>query len=192
MRKSIVILLVFLALVIALGWSLLALRDARSEAERNGASYQSSLSLVGYYVTRDSMNAATRSAQYRTIAELKNERQDLIRELNNANIRLRNAENITRTVSRTEYVVRLDTVRVSCDTLHSSVPILSYSDKWLSARLIGDSLSIVSRDSLTIILHSRRRRFLFWTWRKYTGKADVISKNPHTHIVDVETVTIEK
>ena len=189
MHKALVILIVIASLVAALVWSLFALSGAKRDARRNAACYQSSLSLVNFYLTRDSLYAATQKAQYRTIAELENERQDLIQELDNAKIRLRNIENITHATTRTEYVVRLDTVYV---TKHDTMQALSYSDKWLTATILGDTLSVVTRDSLTVFLHSRRRRFLFWTWNRYTGSATVVSKNPHTQIVNVETLTIEK
>lgn len=189
MHKALVILIVIASLVAALVWSLFALAGAKRDARRNAACYQSSLSLVNFYLTRDSLYAATQKAQYRTITELENERQDLIQELDNAKIRLRNIDNITHAATRTEYVVRLDTVFVAT---HDTTHVLSYSDKWLTATILGDTLSVVTRDSLTVFLHSRRRRFLFWTWNRYTGSATVVSKNPHTRIMNVETLTVEK
>lgn len=190
MRKTLTFLLIIAALAVALATALRSLSEAKDDALRTRASLRSAMGLVRRYVSRDSLNAACRTAQYRTIGELRNERADLVAQIKNLRVRLRDAESVTQMDVRTEYAVRLDTVRVM---IHDTArPALAYSDKWLTARLVGDSLAVTTRDSLTVLLHSRRRRFLFWTWRRYSGAATVVCKNPHSEILGVETVVIEK
>lgn len=190
MNRTLTLLLTVVALAAALAWAMIEARAARGEARRCEASLRSAVSLTRRYYTRDSLGAVCRAAQYRTIAELRSERADLTAELENMRVRLRRAESVTRIATETEYCVVLDTVFVPVrDTAR---PALRYADKWLTAQLVGDSLSIRTTDSLTVVMHSRRRRFLFWTWRKYSGEVSVVSHNPHNTISGVETVCIEK
>lgn len=190
MRRTLTLLLTIVALTAALAWALIEMRSARGDARRCEASLRSAVSLTRHYYTRDSLGAACRAAQYRTIAELRTERADLTAELENMRVRLKRAESVTRVATETEYCIVLDTVFVTVrDTVR---PAMRYADTWLTAQLVGDSLTIRTRDSLTVVMHSRRRRFLFWTWRKYSGEVSVASRNPHNTILGVETVCIER
>lgn len=61
-----------------------------------------------------------------------------------------------------------------------------YNDKWLSfyQEQIGDSIKtdIKTRDSIVIIQHWERYRFLFFRWGKKNSHETVINYNPHSEI----------
>lgn len=185
---SILLLGACLALVTASHW--------RSEAGRAGASLGAASGGLTRRMGGDSIEIVTAAAQYRTIEELRRERADLLVEIDRLDIARRRVESASRVAQSARYGVRLDTVRlVVADTVRDTVTVrtvLQHHDPWLSARLEGDSLHVTTRDSLTIITHSRRRRFLWWVWHKYSGSVTVRNANPHVTIEAVETINVEK
>lgn len=185
-----IIIVSFLVLCVALALSLKLLFEARDDANRNRQNYNSAMSVAIHYLTKDSLNAANRKAQYVTIAQLREERANLTEEVKKMRLRLRNVSNITQIAQNSEYVVLMDTEFILIDTFIS--PSLKYEDEWITAKLHDDTLKVETRDSLTIVTHSRRRKFLFWEWNKYTGEVSVCNHNPHTRIMGVETINIVK
>lgn len=172
-----------------------AMRE-RGRAERAEASISAATGGLTRTMAADSLEVATRAAQYRTIEELKQERADLLAEIDNLGVARRRAEAVTRVAQSARRSVRLDTVRiVETDTIRDTITvrtIFTHSDPWLSARVEGDSLHLATRDSLTIVTHSKRRKFLWWTWNKYSGRVSVHNANPYVTIAAVETINIEK
>lgn len=87
-----------------------------------------------------------------------------------------------------------ETVKIY-DTLLGITPTtptaLRYSDRWLSFQY--DTAAHVSmRDTITIVHHAHQRRFLWWTWSKYTGRATAVSSCPYAHIESVNAIDIQK
>ena len=48
----------------------------------------------------------------------------------------------------------------------------------------------VSRDSLLYVEHIRPKRFLFFKWGIKERKQEIVSRNPHTIIMNAEFITI--
>ena len=89
-----------------------------------------------------------------------------------------------------------DTVIIK-DTIERKVKSFDYTSKWVDVDglLDGDSLklNIRNREELTIVESVEYKRFLGFLWKTSKVKrrdVDVVSKNPHTEIVDVDYVSI--
>lgn len=103
----------------------------------------------------------------------------------------------TNTVIDLHTVVR-DTVIIR-DSVEVKAAVVHCGDPWydFDGMLAGDEFTgkMVCRDSLLVAETVRRGRFLGFLWK--TGrikdrKVDVVSRNPHTEIMGVEHVVIEK
>lgn len=103
----------------------------------------------------------------------------------------------TNTVIDLHTVVR-DTVIIR-DSVEVKAAVVHCGDPWydFDGMLAGDEFTgeLVCRDSLLVAETVRRGRFLGFLWK--TGrikdrKVDVVSRNPHTEIMGVEHVVIEK
>ena len=103
----------------------------------------------------------------------------------------------TNTVIDLHTIVR-DTVIIR-DSVEVKAAVVHCGDPWydFDGMLAGDEFTgeLVCRDSLLVAETVRRGRFLGFLWK--TGrikdrKVDVVSRNPHTEIMGVEHVVIEK
>lgn len=136
------------------------------------------------YLARDSAVVTRRAVEYLDAYELRRERDALAEELKNMRVKLRRADVVASLRQEGSYEVRLETVRVVVRDTVREIP--AFVDEWLTAFLAGDTLTVETRDSLTVVLHSTRRRFLWWTWKRYTGQVAVRNHNPNVRITDVE------
>lgn len=90
-----------------------------------------------------------------------------------------------------------DTI-VKRDSVYIPAKCIDWSDPWasLSGCFVGDDFSgrILVRESLVITEVVKRKRFLGFLWKTRKIKHDdwnVVSKNPHTEIVDYQVVKVK-
>lgn len=156
---------------------------------------------VETYRVRDSLNAARVQSMELTIQEYERFRADdakLIRELKAKNRDLA-------AVNKTQSQTIIDLLAIPRDTviIRDSIPIPAVAvhcgDAWynfdglLTATEFTGTLA--NRDSLLIAESVQYKRFLGFLWKTHKVKnrrVDVVSKNPHTSILGVEHVVIEK
>ena len=157
---------------------------------------------IDRYVTADSLNAVSVRELSFTLEEYKKYRsEDLttIKQLKNDVSRL---QSVNKTQLQTIYSLQNIGIRDSIVYRDKLVPdtlrCVSYVDPYLTFSGCFDKKEfnghIESRDSLIITEHIVPKRFLGFLW-KYGVKErrhEILSRNPHTEIVNAEWVTIRK
>ena len=144
-------------------------------------------SQVVKFRTSDGKNAAQVKTLTLTTSELKEQNKNLVSELKTMHIKPRDVKNIQQLSTEAKYEIQLikkDTVIF--DTIQAIK--YTYTDDWIAINAICPTndtctASIVTRDSLLIIQHSKTRKILFWTWKKYSGQATVKNYNPYSEII---------
>ena len=156
---------------------------------------------VERYKVRDSLNVARTESLELTIKEFQKYRAEdaaLIKQLKTKN---RDLQSVVTSQSQSLYelsAIPKDTVIVR-DSVMIDALLLHCGDDWFdfdgilsNGKLEGNMLT---RDSLLLAETVKYKRFLGFLWktkRIQDRMIDVISKNPHTVIQDVELITIEE
>ena len=174
------------------------LKDERNRYERNT---ETLLSDVEHYRVRDSLNAARVQSLELTVKEYERYRADdaaLIKELKQRN---RDLAAVNKTQSQTiielraiprDTVVIRDSVRVPAVAVHCGDAWFDFDGLLTEKEFTG---TLANRDSLVIAESVKYKRFLGFLWKTRKVKdrqLDVVSKNPHTEIIGIEHVVIEK
>lgn len=172
----------------------------KSERNRYKANTRTLLVDVNTYKVRDSLNASKAQDLSLKLSELKKYRQDDAKLIADMGVKLRNLQAVASmgTETRTEFVTKIvrDTIFKAVNDTNKAA-LIDYEDKWLTfkGRLENGQFlgNIISRDSLLIAENVRYKRFLFWRTKRIKSRDfRVVSKNPHTKIVDCEHIIMEK
>lgn len=171
-----------------------------AERDRHAGNTAALLFDVQRYRVRDSLSAARVQSLELTVREYERFRADdaaLIKELKQRN---RDLAAVNKTQSQTIIDLRAiprDTVVLVRDSVITPAVAVHCGDAWFDfdGILTGDQFTgkLTNRDSLLLAETVKYRRFLFWKTRKIKDRElNVISRNPHTEIMGIEHVTIEK
>lgn len=198
--------LIVCACAVAVGVAVIVARTRvermQQELDRHKGNAAALLSDVQRYRVRDSLNAARVQSLELTVKEyerFRSEDAQLIRELKARN---RDLSAVNKTQSET--IIDLlatarDTVVLVRDSIVTPAVAVHCGDAWfdfdglLTAGQFTGTLK--NRDSLILAESVKYRRFLGFLWktRKVEDRrVDVVSRNPHTRIMNVEHVVIEK
>ena len=138
------------------------------------------------------IDTAKHTANVKQQTLTKSELKEVIHsELKSLNIKERDVNQAISTQTETRIVVKTDTVReiiFGRDTTNE----YEYHDNWVDVQAGKDSIRIASRDSILIINHAKTRKFLWWTWKKYSGETTVKNYSPYTQIVGMTSIYVEK
>lgn len=173
------------------------------ERNRYRGNTETLLQDVETYKTKDSLNAAKVGVLELKLSEFEKYRAsdaELIKTLQTKNLEL---ERVTttqmETINELRATVRDSIVYLPGDTVTTVLRCIEYSDKWVDfdGCIINNTFSgkIITRDSLLIAETVQYKRFLGFLWKTKKIKnreIDVVSKNPHTKIMGVEYIEIEK
>lgn len=182
-----IVLLVIVALVAMNITAFMMYRNQKTESERLKSNIEALRGDIIREISKDSRNTATIQQQTLTKSELK----DIIHEeLKSLNIKERDVRQVIVTGSQSKIDVPIDTI-VPNDTTPTR-PEYRYHDKWVDAKMDGDSAHIVVRDSLLVANHARTRRFLWWTWKRYTGKTTIKNYSPYSTITSITSIDVEQ
>lgn len=199
MKQWLIVGAIFAALLVFAGFQQNAIDNLKQERNRYERNTESLLLDVAQYKTRDSLNAAKVGALELTIQEYERFRAadaQLIKTLQTKN---RDLTAITATQSQTIMelsAVPRDTVIIR-DSVAMPAVAVHTGDVWydFSGLLTKDEFTgtLAVRDSLLLIESVQYKRCLFFKTKKIKNrKLDVVSKNPHTKIVNCEHIVIEK
>ena len=193
---------VILAATIAVIWANRTIDRLTAERDRYKGNTETLLSDVEHYRVRDSLNAARVQSLELTVKEYERFRADdaaLIKELKQRN---RDLAAVNKTQSQTIIDLRatpVDTVVLVRDSIITPAVAVHCGDAWFDfdGILTADQFTgtLKNRDSLLLAETVKYRRFLGFLWktRKVEDRQlDVVSKNPHTEIMGIEHVVIEK
>ena len=198
-KKWIIVAVVILAAAIAVIWVDKKIDRLTAQRDKYRNNTETLLSDVETYRIRDSLNAARVQSLELTVKEFERFRADdaaLVAELNSKN---RDLAAINK--SQSETIIRLSSIPRDTIVIRDSVKIPAVSvhcgDAWydfdglLTERDFTGTLR--NRDSLVWAETVKYKRFLFWKTKKVKDRRlDCVSLNPHTKIIGIEHVVIEK
>lgn len=173
-------------LVLLIGLLLAQLRvlsNQRDEIHRLESNIEAMRSDLSTRLAKDGKKVTESKVQTLTADEI---RGILREELKSLDVKARDVKNITILADEKSAKIKIDTV-----ILRDTLPIYKYRDRWIDLCVDGDSADIKVYDSLMIVNYAKTRRFLWWTWKKYSGKTAVKSHNPYSTITTLETIVTE-
>lgn len=181
------------AIVLVLAWLLFS--HERSEKERYKANQTALLSDIAYYKTENERNVASVRALTLTKNEIETYNKNLAERCDELEISLRRLISANITNMQTDYhlvgelrdslVLRYNTI----DTLRC----MDYDDSYLTFSACVDSAGmyvadIISRDTVTAIVHRIPRRFLFFKFGTKEVRQEVHCANPRTQIITTQYI----
>ena len=200
MRRRLILAAIMAAMLVVIVLQGVSVSRIKSERNRYKVNTRTLLVDVNTYKVRDSLNAAKAQDLSLKLSELKKYRQEDAKLIADMEVKLRNLQAVASMVTetRTEFVTKIvrDTIFKAINDTNKAA-IIDYEDKWLTfkGRLENGQFrgNIISRDSLLIAENVRYKRFLFWRTKRIKSRDfRVVSKNPHTKIVDCEHIIVEK
>lgn len=192
---------VVIAAAISVVWACRTINRLTAERDKYRGNTETLLSDAEMYRVRDSLSAARVQSLELTLSEFERFRADdakLIRELKAKN---RDLAAVNKTQSQTIIdllAIPRDTVIIR-DSIEVPAVAVHCGDAWYDFDGVltrdGFTGTLVNRESLVLAETVQYRRFLGFLWKTRKVKdrqLDCVSKNPHTEIIGVELVHIEK
>lgn len=206
MKKYLIIAAIALAVaaVVTIWVQRSRINQLTGERDKYRTNTETLLQEVSRYQTKDSLNAAKVGVLELKLSEFEKYRAsdaELIKTLQTKN---RDLEAVTtaqmETITQLRGTVRDSIVYLPGDTTTTVLKCVDISDPWFSLNgcTAPDgtfSGTFVNRDSILIVATVQYKRFLNFLWKTNKVKnreIDIISKNPHTKIIGVEYIEIEK
>lgn len=191
---------VAVAIIAIMGWRIHSLT---AESERNASNTNALLEEVEHYRTSDSLNAAKASILTLKMAELEKHRANDLKTIETLKIKRNELEQYTalqtRTIAELQGKAR-DTIIIRDSVIVEHLTCIDIADAWIDLHGCIDpddnfSGTLEVRDSLLVVETVQRKRFLGFLWKTKRVKSreiDVVSKNPYTEIVGVESIRRER
>ena len=179
------ILIIILVIIFFLSRSL---HRQRQENDRLSSNQTALFQDISYYRTRDSLSAASVERLTLTKKELEQNCEALARDIKDLKIKLKRVQSVSQASIETEHIIRTVVrdsliVRDRVDTLQC----IDYHDNYLtlSGCIEHNHFSghIMSRDTLLQVIHRVPHRWWFIKWGTKAVRQEIVSKNPHTHVV---------
>ena len=202
MKKYLILAAVAIVAALAVIWADRKIERLTAERDRYAGNTAALLSDVERYRVRDSLNAARVQSLELTVKEYERFRADdaaLIKQLKQRN---RDLAAVNKTQSQTIIDLRAvprDTVVLVRDSIITPAVAVHCGDAWFDfdGILTPDQFTgtLTNRDSLLLAETVKYKRFLGFLWktrRVQDRQLDVVSKNPHTEIMGIEHVVIER
>ena len=199
LRKLTIAAAIILAVAFAFYWQGKKIERLAAERDRYKGNTETLLSDIEQYLVRDSLSAARVLSLELSVKEYERFRAEdaqLIRELKGRN---RDLSAVNKTQEKTIFdllAAPKDTMIVRDSVLTPAVAV-HCGDAWydFDGLLTPEEFtgSLTTRDTLIVAESVRYRRFLWWKTKKIKDRrVDVVAKSPHTIIMGVEHVVIEK
>lgn len=206
MKKYLIIAAIALAVaaVVTIWVQRSRINQLTGERDKYRTNTETLLQDVSQYQTKDSLNAAKVGVLELKLSEFEKYRAsdaELIKTLQTKN---RELEAVTtaqmETITKLRGTVRDSIVYLPGDTTTIVLKCVDISDPWFSLKGCttpdGEFTGThINRDSLLIVETVQYKRWLGFLWKTKKIKnreIDVISRNPHTKIMGVEYIEIEK
>lgn len=174
--------------------------DLRAERDKYRNNTTALLMQAETYRVRDSLSAARVQTLRLTLDEYKQYRAEDAKLIRSLQVRNRDLTNVNSTQAQTiialrsvprDTVIIRDSVRVPAVAVHCGDAWYDF-DGVLTEREFSGTLQ--NRDSLIVAETVQYKKFLGFLWKTSKVKnrrIDVVSKNPHTEIMNVQHVLIE-
>ncbi len=172
------------------GWGVFQHREA-GRLENNQTALMEQIRL---YRTRLDESAASVQALQLRCEEFRKLRENDVRRIRNLGIKLRRLESTSTAATETkiELTAPLHDSVTMCDTLQT----FAWRDPWVRVEgvILCDSIEcqIKSIDTLRQVVHRVPHKFLFIRYGTKAIRQEIISSNPHSHIVYSEYIELKK
>ena len=201
MKKYLITAGVILALLAVYAFQEKRIERLTSERDRYKGNTEALMTDVERFQVRDSLSAARVEALELTVREFERFRSEdaaLIREL-----RQRNRDLASVNTTQAQTIIEMSAVPRDTVIIRDSIPMKAVAvhcgDAWYDFDGILTenefSGSLTNRDSLILAETVKYHRFLGFLWktkRVDERQATVVSRNPHTQVLGVEHVVIER
>jgi hypothetical protein len=187
--------------VIFIGLQSMRIKSLTGERDRYRSNTTALLRDVERYRTSDSLNAVKTEVLSLKLSEMERYRAEDLKTIESLKLRKKDLEQVTTVQMQTIADLRgtvADTV-VMVREVRDTVQVLHVSDEWIDLHgIVADGAfdgTLEVRDSIYIVESVTRKRFLGFLWRTKKVKArsvDVVSKNPYTEVMGVESILIEQ
>lgn len=194
--------IIVLMILAAFAYSVRRINTLSAECDRYKRNSASLMSDVEQYRVRDSLNAARVQGLEMTLKEYERFRADDAELIKSLKARNKDLAAVNKTQSETIIDLQAmarDTVVIIRDSISVPAVALHCGDEWYNFDgILADGQftgKLENRDSLVLAETVKYKRFLGFLWktrRIQERQLDVVSKNPHTNITDVEHITIER
>lgn len=173
------------------------LGNVREEKRRLANNQDALLSDIQFYKTEAGNNAASVQKLELSRSELKQHCTELLKTVDELNLKVRRLQAASTTVSKTEVTIETpvrDSIvyRERLDT----VKRINWKDPWVELDGMIDkgifSGEIRSTDTLIQIIHRVPRKFLFFRWGTKAIRQEMINKNPHSRIIYTEYIELKR
>lgn len=201
MKKYLILAAVAIVAALAVIWADRKIEKLTAERDRYAGNTAALLSDIERYRVRDSLHAARVQSLELTVKEFERFRAADAALIKQLKARNRDLAAVNKTQSQT--IIELQAAPRDTFIVRDSIPIPAVAvhcgDAWfdfdglLTATEFTGTLA--NRDSLLIAESVQYKRFLGFLWKTNKVKnrrVDVVSKNPHTSILGVEHIVIEK
>lgn len=204
MKKYIILAAIIMAVAAAFWVQQSRIKRLTAERDKYRNNTETLLQDVETYKTKDSLNAAKVGVLELKLSEFERYRASDAELIKNLQTKNRELEAVTtaqmETISQLRGTVRDSIVYLPGDTTTTVLKCVDISDPWFSLNgcTAPDgtfSGTFVNRDSILIVATVQYKRFLNFLWKTNKVKnreIDIISRNPHTKIMGVEYIEIEK
>lgn len=206
MKKYIIIAAIALAVaaVVTIWVQHSRINQLTGERDKYRTNTETLLQDVSVYQTTDSLNAAKVGVLELKLSEFEKYRAsdaELIKTLQTKNRELQSVTTAQmETITQLRGTVRDSIVYLPGDTTTTILKCVDIADPWFSLNgcTAPDgtfSGTFVNRDSILIVATVQYKRFLNFLWKTNKVKnreIDIVCKNPHTKIIGVEYVELEK
>lgn len=189
--------ILIIILVIIIFFLSRSLHRQRQENDRLSSNQTALFQDISYYRTRDSLSAASVERLTLTKKELEQNCEALARDIKDLKIKLKRVQSVSQASIETEHIIRTAVrdsliVRDRVDTLQC----IDYHDNYLtlSGCIEHNHFSghIMSRDTLLQVIHRVPHRWWFIKWGTKAVRQEIVSKNPHTHVVYSRYIELKK
>lgn len=169
------------------------------ECARHERNTETLMGDVETFRVRDSLNAAKVQGLELTLSEFKRFRADDAALIKDLQIKNRNLAAINKTQAET--IIRLSATGRDTVVIRDSIPVTALTfhcgDEWFDfdGLLVDRQITgtLANRDILTLVESVKYKRFLFWKTKRVKERTlNAVSQNPHTTIIDMEHIVLEK
>ena len=204
MKKYLILAAIILAVAAAFWVQHVKIKRLTEERDRYRSNTEILLQDVKTYQTKDSLNAIKVGNLELSLAEYKKYRADDLALIKTLQAKNRDLERVTttqmETINELRATVRDSVVYLPGDTVTTVLRCVDIVEPWFElhgcATPDGQFTGAhINRDSLLIVETVQYKRWLGFLWKTKKIKnrqIDVVSKNPHTKIMGVEYIEIEK
>lgn len=190
MRTSVITVLSIIALMICMT----LLYSQKKELARHKHNFNALNQELTHYKTLNGQKATQISSLVLTNQELKTYNQELVNQVKDLGIKLKNVQSLSVKALESNYNINTtlkDSVIFVYDTVSQTiidtVKHTYYSDNWITFKQtqINENINteIKTRDSITIVQHWEPYRFLFFKWGKKKSKETVTNSNPYSTVI---------